>query len=124
MAEVLHRIRMKNTFLTISKEVMLTKSSEDFGDMFNVILFIQRKNENIIQIDDNKNIQKIRKNGVKKPLKARRGIGKSERHDEPLEGTIVSTKSSFPFITRRNPDEMVGMSEINLGKKLGFRGSR
>ena len=91
--------------------------------MFDMILFIQGENENIIQIDDNKNIQKISKNGVKKPLKARGGVGKSKWHDKPLEGTVASMKGSFPLITQSNPDKMIGMPKINLGKKLGFRGS-
>ena len=72
----------------------------------------------------NKNIQKISKNGVKKSLKTKRGIGKSEWHDKPLEGTIASMKRSLPFITQSNLNEMVGMLKINLGKKLGFRRSR
>ena len=99
------------------------KPLEDLGDMFDMILFIQGENENIIQIDDNKNIQKISKNGVQKSLKARRGIGKSKWHDKPLEGAVVCTEGSFPLITQSNPDKMVGMPKINLGKKLSFRGS-
>ena len=91
--------------------------------MFDMILFIQGENKNNIQIDDNKNIQKIGKNGVKKSLKARRCIGKSEWHNKPLEGTIASTKSSSPFITQSNLNEMVGMPKIKLSKKLGFRWS-
>ena len=47
---------MKNTFLTISKEVMFVKPTKDFGDMFDMVLFIQGKNEDIVQIDDNENI--------------------------------------------------------------------
>ena len=117
MAEILYGIRMKSAFLTVCEEVMFTKPSEDLGDMFDVILFVQGENENIIQIDDNKNIQKISKNGVKEYLKARRCIGKSEWHDKSFEGTIASTKSSLPFITQSNLNKMVGMLKINLCKK-------
>ena len=99
------------------------KLLEDLGDMFDMILFIQGENKNIIQIDDNKNIQKIGKNGVKKSLKARRCIGKSEWHNKPLKGTIASTKSSLPFITRSNLNEMVSMLKINLGKNLALDGA-
>ena len=47
---------MKNIFLTISKEVMFAKPTKDFRDMFDMVLFIQGKNEDIIQVDDNENI--------------------------------------------------------------------
>ena len=46
----------KKTFLTFSKEVMFLEPAKDLGDMLNMDLFVQRENENIIQIDDDKNI--------------------------------------------------------------------
>ena len=88
---------------------MFAKPTKDLGDMFDMVLFVQGKNKDIVEINDDKNIQKISKNGVKKPLKAGRCIGKSEWHDKPLEGTITSAKGHFPFITQSNPNEMVGM---------------
>ena len=54
MAEILHGIHMKSTFLTVCEEVMFMKPLEDLRDMFDVILFVQGENKNIIQIDDNK----------------------------------------------------------------------
>ena len=47
---------MENTFLTFSKEIMFPEPAKDLGDMFDMVLFVQGKNQNIIQIDDDKNI--------------------------------------------------------------------
>jgi len=34
----------------------------------------------------------------------------------------VHAEGSFPFIARSNPDEMVGMPEVDLGVDLGMAG--
>ena len=47
---------MENTFLTFSKDIMFPEPAKDLRDMFEMVLFIQGENQNIIQIDDDKNI--------------------------------------------------------------------
>ena len=47
-------------------------------------------------------------------------IGKSKGHNEPFKRTIVGLESSFPFITVRNMDKVIGVSEINGGIDMGF----
>ena len=47
---------MENTFLTFSKEIMFPEPVKDLRDMFDMVLFIQGENQDIIQIDDDKNI--------------------------------------------------------------------
>ena len=53
-------------------------------------------------------------------LESCRSIGKFEGHDEPFKRIIVGSESGFPFITVRNTDEVIGMSEINGGIDTGF----
>ena len=53
-------------------------------------------------------------------LESCRSIGKSEWHNKPFKITVVGAESSFPFITIRNMDEVIGMSEINGGIDTGF----
>ena len=47
-------------------------------------------------------------------------IGKSKGHNEPFKRTIAGSESGFPFITIRNMDEVIGVSEINGGIDTGF----
>ena len=47
-------------------------------------------------------------------------IGKSKGHNEPFKRTIAGLESGFPFITIRNTDEVIGVSEINGGIDMGF----
>jgi hypothetical protein len=41
-----------------------------------------------------------------------------EWHDEPFEGAIACTESSFPFITFSNANEVMSMLEIDFGIDL------
>ena len=47
-------------------------------------------------------------------------IGKSKGHNKPFKRTIVGSESGFPFITDRNTDKVIGMSEINGDIDIGF----
>jgi len=83
--------------------------------MCNMLFRILGVDQNVIQIDYHAHIQHIRKNAIDKVLERSRSIGKSERHNKPFIGAIVSVEGSFPFITRSDADQMVCMSEIDLG---------
>jgi hypothetical protein len=48
MAQVLDRIGMEITFLTVSEKTMFPESTEYLGHMTNVILFVQRENKDVV----------------------------------------------------------------------------
>jgi len=54
-------------------------------------------------------------NAIDEALERSWSIGESERHNKPFIGAIASAEGSFPFITWSDADQMVCMSEINLG---------
>ena len=53
-------------------------------------------------------------------LESCRSIGKSKGHNKPFKRTIAGSECSFPFITIRNMDKVIGMSEVNSGIDTGF----
>ena len=53
-------------------------------------------------------------------LESGRSIGETEGHNTPLEGTIVGTEGSLPFVPFMDPDKVVCVPEINLCEKLGL----
>ena len=55
--------------------------------------------EYIIQIDHNKNIQKVREEVVHELLEGCRSIGKTKEHYKLLKSSITCPKSNFTFIT-------------------------
>jgi len=83
--------------------------------MCNVLFGILGVDQNVIQIDYHPHIQHVRKNAIDKALERSCSIGKSERHNKPFIGAVASAEGSFPFITQSDADQMVYMSEIDLG---------
>ena len=88
--------------------------------MFLMICRIVGINEDVIQVDDHANIQEITEDVVHETLESCRSIGKSKGHNKSFKRTIAGLESSFPFITVRNTDEVLGMSDINGGIDTGF----
>ncbi|KIO09254.1 hypothetical protein M404DRAFT_132820, partial [Pisolithus tinctorius Marx 270] len=102
------------TFLWLHVKAVKLKLVEYLLDMLLVALLISGVDWNIIKVDDYANIQHVHKDGIQEVLEGSQSIGEAERHYQPLIGPILSLKCSLSFITWGNPDEMVGMLEINL----------
>jgi len=83
--------------------------------MCNMLFGILGVDQNVIQIDYHAHIQHVCKNAIDEALERSQSVGKSERHNKPFIGAIASAEGSFPFIARSDADQMVCMSEINLG---------
>ena len=111
---------MKLTFLWFDKEFVFVETSEDFMDMFLMGLKVLGVYQDVIQIDNNRNIKEVQEDTINKPLKSRGSICQAEGHDIPLEGTISCAEHGFPFITFGNVDQVVCMAEINLRVDLGL----
>ena len=94
--------------------------AEDLADMFLMICRVVGINEDVVEVDDHTHIQEITEDVIHEMLESCRSIGKSEWHNKPFKITVVGAESSFPFITIRNMDEVIGMSEINGGIDTGF----
>ena len=89
-------------------------------DMFLMICRVVGINEDVVKVDDHANIQEITEDVIHEMLESCRSIGKSKGHNEPFKRTIAGVESGFPFITIRDMDQVIGMSEINGGIDTGF----
>ena len=91
---------------------MLTKTSEDFPDLYMVSSLIGRVDKNVIQVYHDANIQHIVENVIHEALESARGIQETKRHYQPLKRAVFSVEGSFPLVTITNSDEMIGMLQI------------
>ena len=80
---------------------------------------IFRKDKNVIQIDDNKLVQQVPEDLIKKVLKHDWGITQPKRHDQVFVMAISSVKRSLPFITFSYSNDVVRPSEIQLSENGG-----
>ncbi|KIO07381.1 hypothetical protein M404DRAFT_136870 [Pisolithus tinctorius Marx 270] len=89
IAKVLDRVFVELALFQLSKEAMLVEAVEDLFYMLAVQLLI---------------VGHVSKDAINKLLESCWCISKTERHNQPFIGTIVSAKGSFPFITSTNLD--------------------
>jgi len=106
---------MKLALISSDKESISSESSEYLLNMGLVFRHIARVDKNVIQVDDDCDINHICENIVHKSLKGCGCIGKPFRHYRPLERAILGSECDFPFISSCDSDQMVCMSEIDLG---------
>ncbi|KIN96870.1 hypothetical protein M404DRAFT_161918 [Pisolithus tinctorius Marx 270] len=89
IAEVLDRVFVELTLFWLSKEATLEEAAEDLFYMLAVQLLI---------------VGHVGQDAINKPLESCWHISKTEGHNQPFIGTIVSAKGSFPFVTSTNSD--------------------
>ena len=120
VSQILYWLGVKFTFLCFDIKTNLAKTLKYFFYMPVMFVHIIQVDEYIIQIYHNTNIQNIRKNIIYKSLKSYRSISKTKGYYRPFKWSIVCSKSSLPFITIGNVNQMVSMVKIYFWINLSF----
>src|SRR5271170_8005748 len=84
--------------------------------MSHMLLESIREDEDIIKINDAKDIEEFTKTIVSISLKRCRGVSETEGHNEIFKVTIASTEGSFVFIAFCNPQLIVRICHIEARK--------
>ena len=74
--------------------------------------------QDVIQVYNYRDINHISKNVVHEPLETCWGIGEPLGHYKPLERPVSGPEGGFPFVAICDTDEVVGMSQVDLGVDL------
>ena len=104
VTEIFNSIGVELTFIHASIKPMGAETSEDFSDMFAVFLQVIGVDQDFIEIYNHGDIHHVGKNVIHKALESGRGIGKSERHNQPFERLVAGSKGGFLLISIRNAD--------------------
>ena len=113
---------MELTFIRTSVKSVFPKASEDFSDMLPVLGGIIRIDEDVIKVDDNRNVNHVGKDVVHKMLESSWSVGETERHNQPFKRPITSLECSLPFVSVSNADKIIGMPKVDFGVNPGFPG--
>ena len=100
-------------------KVVLAQSLEHPSDMDVVFLLRLAEDQDVVQVDDNKDVGHIAEDVVHEVLECCRGVGHSKRHYEALEGTVARVERGLPFVSGQDPDVVVSRAEVNLHEELG-----
>ena len=123
LAEQAIGVYMELAFVGMSVKSMLLESLEYLVDMLSVIRDVVRVDQYVVQVNHYRDIEHVRENVVHKMLEGGRHIRKSERHNVPFEGAIAGAECCFPFIAIGDADQVICVSEIDLGVNPGLPGS-
>jgi len=77
-------------------------------------------NEDVVEIDDDPKIEEVHKDVIHEVLEGCGGTGKALGHDTPLIQSISGSEGGFPLIAFHNPDQVIGMLEVDLGVDPSF----
>ncbi len=86
-----------------------------------VAVFVNQvqKDQNVVEVDDDKEVRHVLEDVVHEVLKSSRGIGKSHGHDQEFERAIACLERGLPFMTSSDADIVVACTQIKLGVDLG-----
>ena len=76
--------------------------------------------QDIIQVYYYGVINHVGEDVIHEPLETRWGIGEPLGHHQPLERPIPGPESGLPFVAIGDADEVVGMSQVDLGIDPGL----
>jgi hypothetical protein len=111
---------MEGTFFGTAVKSVFPETSENFFNVLPVILDVVGVNEDVVQIHNDCDVEKVGEDIVHEMLECGGGVGKSEWHNTPLIRTVSSPEGGFPLVSFGDADKMVCMSEIYLGVDPGF----
>ena len=88
------------------------------------MLFVLREvvgiDQDVVQIVNDIDIYHICENVVHEPLKSCGSVSKAFWHYQPLERSVSSPESGFPFVSFGNAYEMIRVPEIDFGVDSSF----
>ena len=111
---------MELTLVSPCIEPVSMESGKDFPDMGQVLLQIVRVYQDIIQVYYYGDVNHVGEDVVHEPLETRQGIGEPLGHHQPLERPVPGLEGGLPFVAISDADEVVCMSQVNLGVDLGL----
>ena len=76
--------------------------------------------QDVVQIDNDIDVYHIHENVIHESLKSCGSVSKAFWHYQPLERSVLSSESGFPFVSFGNVYEMICMPEIDFGVDSSF----
>jgi hypothetical protein len=79
-----------------------------------MICWIVRVHEDVVQVYNDGYVKQISEDRIKEALKSGRSVSESFWYNPELIGAITSAKSGFGFVTRCDPEKMIGVPEVEF----------
>ncbi len=101
-----------NSLLRLDKKLVLQQPLEDLAHVLSVYLKGRRKDENIIEVHEDKPVNHVSQHAIDHALEDSRGVGKPERKDQVFIVSRGGIEGCLPLIALANADKMIGVAEV------------
>jgi hypothetical protein len=98
----------------VSKELVCSESLKYFSQMVEMIGFILNVDENIIEVNHHKFIEKKAEYPIHDSHESAQCVWQFEGHNDPFEKFILRLEGSFSFITRLDANLMISSLQIEF----------
>ena len=112
-------ILVKGTLFSLNLETVGAETAKYQLNMLGMFFYCFREDKNVININNDKLIQKVMQNIIHEALESSRGIGEAKWHNLELKEAIASTEGSFIFFTLSYANKFISPSEIYLTIDFG-----
>src|SRR5882724_8385520 len=120
VSEVFAGSDVELAFVCTSKQSISAEPTKYFLNVSFVFGNVVRIDENVIQIYDDNDVDHICEDVVHELLKSCWSISKPFRNYQPLKGTVTGPEGSLPFVPGCDPNEIIGVPEVNFCVDLCF----
>ena len=110
---------MECTLIKFCVKVVLAQSLEHPSDMDVVFFLHLAEDQDVIQVDNDKDIGHVAEDVVHEVLECRWGVGHSKGHNKVLERPVARAERGLPLMSGRDPDIVVSRVEVDLCEELG-----
>lgn len=84
-----------------------------------ILALIFGGNEDIIEVNNNKNVQHLSKNLIDEPLETWRSVWQPKKHFLILELSVTGHKTRILFVSFSISHLILGISQVKLGETFG-----
>jgi hypothetical protein len=109
---------VKFALAEFASQTIFAKAGQDLLHMRNVFFECAGVNEDVVDINDAKDVQEFTETIVGVGLKRGRSIGETKRHNKIFEMSIPRTERCLVLIAIRNSELIVGVGEVKACKVL------
>jgi hypothetical protein len=117
--EVFNSVHMEGTLQDFGAKVPFTKMLEYVTDVVTMLIRWTGKNEYIIKIYYDEQVNHVMERVIHKVLELRQGVGCTHQHYEPLIGTISHLECCEPLMAFSNLNVVVAIVKVNFGINHG-----
>jgi hypothetical protein len=80
---------------------------------------VTREDQDVVEVDEDVDIEKVSEEVVHPLLERCRGIGETKGHDKAFEEPIAGPESGLPLVSRSNSKKIVCSTKVEFGEDLG-----